>query len=98
MLYNSAPYFITPYGATERKAPCEPFVDNARGVVGFGLTYGEYSYNHQPLFGATLPSGQPAPYSLSPGMITQPDASTRLPVGSGIMTSNAGFALDRLPY
>jgi hypothetical protein len=97
MLYGSGPNFITLHGTAERKAPCEPFVDNARGVVGFGLTYGEYSYNHQPLFGATLPSSQPA-YSLSAGMITQPDASTRLPMGSGIMALNTGFALGNLPY
>lgn len=98
MLYGSGPYLITPYAAPERTAPCEPFVDNARGVVGFGLTYGEYSYNHQPLFGVAHPSSQPAPYGLSAGMAAQSGAGARSPVGSGMTAANAGFLLGGLLY
>lgn len=31
--------------------------DSARGVVGYGKTYGAYSYNHRPLFGGVLQPG-----------------------------------------
>jgi hypothetical protein len=56
MQYNSRAYLISAV-PVERKAPCEMFVDHVRGTVGFGRTYGEYSFNHQPLFGTTLPMG-----------------------------------------
>ena len=57
MQYNSRAYLISS-GPVERKAPCEMYVDHVRGTIGFGRTYGEYSFNHQPLFGATLPMGE----------------------------------------
>lgn len=56
MQHSSRAYLI-PAVPVERKASCEMYVDHVRGTIGFGRTYGEYSFNHQPLFGTTLPMG-----------------------------------------
>jgi hypothetical protein len=54
------------------------WVDNARGVVGYGKTYGGYSYNHRPLFGGVLQPG------LRPGESAPMQVSLDFRIGSSI--------------